>query len=203
MFTGLISQIGDVTHVATTDAGRAVTIRTTWTDIVEGESIAINGVCLTATANGSGSFTVAAVETTLERTTAGAWRAGSHVNLERALRAGDRLGGHIVQGHVDGVGEVRIVRRQGDALVIDVLLWDGAEALCIPQGSITVDGVSLTIYAMPSPRTVSVSIIEYTRKHTTLGELTAGDRVNIELDVIGKYVRQMAAPWSAATDVVR
>jgi riboflavin synthase len=170
---------------------------------VEGESIAINGVCLTATDMTAGAFNVAAVETTLDKTTAGSWRTGTRVNLERALRVGDRLGGHIVQGHVDGVAEVSAVRQQGDALLLDITLWDGADLLCVPQGSITIDGVSLTVHSTPAPRTVSVSIIDYTKRHTTLGDRIAGDRVNIELDVIGKYVRQLAAPWSSASDVLR
>lgn len=195
MFTGLISHIGDVLNVARTDAGRTLTVSSPWTDIADGESIAIDGVCLTATSSTAGSFTVSAVATTLDRTTIGAWTAGRRVNLERALRAGDRLGGHLVQGHVDGIAEVTSARMQGDALIIDIATWEGADALCVPQGSITIDGVSLTVYAIPAPRVVSVSIIEYTRKHTTLGDRKAGDRVNIELDVIGKYVRQMATPW--------
>jgi riboflavin synthase len=203
VFTGLISHIGEVTDVARTAAGRVMTVTAPWTDVVEGESIAIDGVCLTATTIAAGSFGVAAVETTLERTTVGSWRAGTRVNLERAMRAGDRLGGHLVQGHVDGVGEVSSVRRQGDALLIDVLLWDGADQLCVPQGSITIDGVSLTVHSTPAPRTVSVAIIEYTRRHTTLGDRTAGNRVNIELDVIGKYVRQLAAPWSSVSGAMR
>jgi riboflavin synthase len=197
VFTGLISHIGDVADIARTAAGRVVTVNVPWSDIAEGESIAIDGVCLTATANAQGRFTVAAVETTIDKTTAGFWRKGSRVNLERALRAGDRLGGHIVQGHVDGVGEIVNVHQQGDALLIDVALWEGADSLCVPQGSITIDGVSLTVHSLPAPRTVRVSIIDYTRRHTTLGDRKPGDRVNIELDVIGKYVRQLVAPWSA------
>lgn len=203
MFTGLISHIGDVVDVARTAAGRVITVTAPWPDVVEGESIAIDGVCLTATNVVAGAFSVAAVETTLDRTTVGSWRVGTRVNLERALRAGDRLGGHLVQGHVDGVGDVSAVRRQGDAVLIDIALWDGADQLCVPQGSITIDGVSLTVYSTPAPRTVCVSVIEYTRNHTTLGDRKTGDRVNIELDVIGKYVRQLAAPWSSVSGVLR
>lgn len=190
-------------HVAETGAGRALAVSVAWDDLAEGESIALDGVCLTATAVEPGQFTVSAVDTTLDRTTIGGWRAGRRVNLERALRAGDRLGGHFVQGHVDGVGEVTATRWTEDAFVVAVALWDGAEALCVPQGSIAIDGVSLTIHAVLAPRLIDVSIIEYTRVHTTLGERRSGDRVNVELDVIGKYVRQLAAPWSALSEIVR
>lgn len=203
MFTGLISHVGDVVDVARTAAGRVMTVSAPWDDVVEGESIALDGVCLTATAQSPWRFSVAAVETTIDRTTAGAWSAGTRVNLERALRAGDRLGGHLVQGHVDGVGEIVSVRQQGDALLIDVSVWEGAEALCVPQGSITIDGVSLTVHALTAPRTVQVSVIDYTRRHTTLGDRKSGDRVNVELDVIGKYVRQLAAPWSGVLNMAR
>ena len=190
-------------RVAETGSGRAITVVVAWDDLAEGESIALDGVCLTVTSVEPGQFSIAAVDTTLDRTTIGAWSAGQKVNLERALRAGDRLGGHFVQGHVDGVGEVAGTRWTEDAFVIDVALWDGAEALCVPQGSIAIDGVSLTIHAVLAPRLVDVSIIEYTRVHTTLGARRAGDRVNVELDVIGKYVRQLAAPWTALSGSVQ
>jgi riboflavin synthase len=203
VFTGLVTNIGDIVRVAGTAAGRVITVAVDWDDLVEGESIAVDGVCLTVTSVEPGRFAVAAVDTTLDRTTIGGWVAGGHVNLERALRAGDRLGGHFVQGHVDGVGEVAGTRWTEDAFVIEVGLWNGAEALCVPQGSIAIDGVSLTIHAVLAPRLVDVSIIDYTRVHTTLGERRTGDRVNVELDVIGKYVRQLAAPWTALSGSVR
>jgi riboflavin synthase len=195
--------VGEIVRVAETAAGRALTIAVAWDDLAEGESIALDGVCLTVTADEPGQFSVAAVDTTLDRTTIGGWSEGRRVNLERALRAGDRLGGHFVQGHVDGVGEVKATRWTDDALIVEVALWEGSEVLCVPQGSITIDGVSLTIHAVLAPRLVDVSIIEYTRDHTTLGARRAGDSVNIELDIIGKYVRQLAAPWSALSDSVR
>lgn len=203
MFTGLVSDIGELTNVAVTPVGRALTVRVPWTDLREGESVACDGVCLTATSVKPGAFTVAAIGPTLERTTIGGWRAGTRINLERALRVGDRLGGHLVQGHVDGVAEVAATRHEDDALVLDLAMWSAAEGLSVPQGSITVDGVSLTVQALAAPRTVSVAIIDYTRTHTTLGARRAGDRVNIELDIIGKYVRQAVAPWSTLADVGR
>jgi riboflavin synthase len=128
----------------------------------------------------------------------GEWRAGRDVNLERALRAGDRLGGHLVQGHVDGVGEVLAVERAGDAWLIDVALPDELDALMVPHGSVTVDGVSLTVNALPRPGVLQLSVIEYTHRHTTLGQRAAGDRVHVEGDVVGKYVRRLVGPYLAA-----
>ncbi|HKS07728.1 MAG TPA: riboflavin synthase [Gemmatimonadaceae bacterium] len=200
MFTGLVTHVGEVLRVADGAAGREFSVSVPWTDIVIGESIAVQGACLTVMSTQPGEFSVAAVKPTVERTTVGAWRAGRRVNLERALRANDRMGGHLVQGHVDGVATVHGTRRDGAAMVLDVELWDNADALCIPQGSIALDGVSLTILALPSPGIVSVAIIEHTRMHTTLGERRVGDRLNVELDVVGKYVRQIAAPWSAGVE---
>jgi riboflavin synthase len=202
VFTGLIAHVGDVVRVADTAAGREFSISAPWTDLVDGESIAVDGVCLTVTGGERGAFSVSAVSTTLACTTLGAWRAGRRVNLERALRASDRLGGHMVQGHVDGVGTVKSRRDDGSALLVDVALWDGAEVLCVPKGSITIDGVSLTIHELSAPRTVTLSLIDHTRRHTTLGDLKTGDVVHVELDVIGKYVRHLLAPWGAVAGVV-
>src|SRR3954452_3487650 len=118
MFTGLIEQVGEVESVRQTDAGRELRIRAPFSDLIRGESIAVNGACLTVREFGAGWFEVAAVTTTLERTTIGDWKKGTKVNVERAMRANDRLGGHIVQGHVDCVGTVAAVERNGDALLI-------------------------------------------------------------------------------------
>lgn len=197
MFTGLVTHVAEVLRVADGAAGRELTVASPWRDLAIGESIAVQGVCLTATAVSPAEFTVAAVKQTMDRTTVGVWRTGRRVNLERALRASDRLGGHLVQGHIDGVASVRGTRREGSAQVLDVELWEGADALVVPQGSIALDGVSLTVLEMPTPGVVAVAIIEHTRMHTTLGERRVGDRINVELDLVGKYVRQLAAPWTA------
>jgi riboflavin synthase len=148
--------------------------------------------------HGAGWFTVAAIVTTLDRTTIGSWDVGRRVNLERALRLGDRLGGHMVQGHVDGVGTVERVHRRDDALLVDLRLPDDLESLMVPHGSVTIDGVSLTVNALPAPGILQLSLIEYTWMHTTLGALRAGDAVHVEADMIGKYVRQLVAPYAAA-----
>lgn len=195
MFTGIVDDIGTIESATDTSAGREFRVRCRYDDLTPGESIALNGACLTVRDAGAGWFTVAAVTTTIERTTAATWTAGTSVNLERSLRATDRLGGHIVQGHVDGVGRVRRVAREGTALLIDVAVPPAVADLLVPQGSITLDGVSLTVHAVPGPGEVRVSIIEYTERHTTLGRLAEGDAVHVEGDVIGKYVRALAAPW--------
>jgi riboflavin synthase len=198
MFTGLVDDVGVVERVERTDAGRELRIRSRYTGLADGESVAVNGACLTVRASGEGWFDVAAIVTTLGRTTIGEWAAGRRVNLERAMRLGDRLGGHLVQGHVDDVGVVEEVRRVEDAIVVDVRLPPELEPLMVPHGSVTVDGVSLTVNALPAPGILQLSLIEYTWRHTTLGELRAGDRVHLEADMVGKYIRQLVAPYAAA-----
>ena len=191
MFTGLVDDVGEVTGAQDTEAGREFEVRCRYTDLVAGESLACNGACLTVCECGAEWFRVAAVVTTLDRTTVGAWRPGTRLNLERALRAGDRLGGHMVLGHVDGVGEVVRAEQRDDAWLLDVRVPPEVDELLVPHGSIAVDGVSLTVNALPQPRILQVSIIEHTRRHTTLGQRRAGDRVHLEADVLGKYVRRL------------
>ena len=198
MFTGIVDDVGLIEHAIDTEAGRELRIRTRYEGLTEGESVAVNGVCLTVRTHGAGWFTVAAVVTTLGRTTVGAWREGTRVNLERALRAGDRLGGHLVQGHVDGVGVVESARMREDALIVDVRVPAELDGLFVPHGSVAVDGVSLTVNELPAPGVVQLMLIEYTRRHTTLGELAAGSRVHVEADVVGKYIQRLAAPYLAS-----
>jgi riboflavin synthase len=198
MFTGLVDDVGVVERVERTEAGRELRISSRYVELTTGESIAVNGACLTVREHGAGWFTVAAIVTTLDRTTIGTWEVGRRVNLERALRLGDRLGGHMVQGHVDGVGTVERVHRRADAMLVDVRLPEELEALMVPHGSVTIDGVSLTVNALPAPGILQLSLIEYTWTHTTLGALRAGDVVHVEADMIGKYVRQLVAPYAAA-----
>lgn len=198
MFTGLVDDVGTLERVAETGDGRELRVRCRYDDLRDGESIALNGACMTVREFGAGWFTVAAVVTTLGRTTIGDWTAGRRVNLERALRAGDRLGGHIVQGHVDGVGTVLTVEERDDALLIDIEMPADIVPLLVPHGSVTIDGVSLTVNALPGEGILQISLIEYTRRHTTLGALRVGDRVHVEGDVIGKYVQRLAAPYAEA-----
>lgn len=189
MFTGIVTAVGRIESREARDGGVDLRIAAPYSGIAEGESIAVAGACLTVTGAGSGWFAVHAVTTTLDRTKFGELDAGASVNLERALLAGAPLGGHMVQGHVDGVGTVAAVRHEQDALLIDVQVPDAVERVSIPLGSITVDGVSLTVNAMPGHGIIQVGLVPYTVEHTTLGRLRAGDRVHLEGDVVGKYIR--------------
>jgi len=159
-------------------------------ELAPGDSIAVNGVCLTATVADDGAFEAQAVSETLRRSTLGALEAGSAVNLEAPLRAGERLGGHIVQGHVDGIGTVSEVREQGFSRVLTI---DAAPALrryVAEKGSVAVDGVSLTVSALGEGG-FSVALIPETLERTTLGEVVVGDQVNLEVDILAKYVERL------------
>lgn len=197
MFTGIVSAVGRIakatrqTGNGKRETGLTLTIRAPYKGIKQGESIAVNGACLTVERAVKGGFSVHVVETTEGRTLFGEYVAGRRVNLERALRAADRLGGHIVQGHVDGVAVVQRVERRGDAWVYDLRVPDAVRQVSIPRGAITLDGVSLTINDLPGNDLVQISLIPFTREHTTLGTLVVGDRVHVEGDVLGKYVRQL------------
>lgn len=197
MFTGLVAAIGTIREASVADGGREITVDVEWNDICIGESIAVDGACLTVTRAGDGWFAVHVVTTTLDRTNFGNYLAARRVNLERALRAGDRLGGHIVQGHVDGSGTVVRVESRDDARLITIAIPPAVAAVSIPLGSIAVDGVSLTVNAVPEPGTIQVSVIPFSLEHTTLGERIAGDKVHLEGDAVGKYVQQLSAPWRA------
>lgn len=199
MFTGLISDIGTIDRVSDTDAGREFRVQCAYDRLAVGESIAVNGACLTVRESGSRWFTVAAVVTTIDRTAMGAWREGLRVNLERALAVGDRLGGHIVQGHVDACATVERVERRGDAVLVNLAVPVELMSLMVPHGAITVDGVSLTVNVLADPQLVQLSLIDFTLQHTTLGALGAGDHVHVEADVIGKYVQRLVAPHLVAT----
>lgn len=191
MFTGIVTAVGRVREARPEDGGITFVIEAPYPDLELGESIAVDGACLTVTAMGPGWFEVHAITTTLERTRFGGLAPGSRVNLERALRVGDRLGGHIVQGHVDGVGRVVSVRQEADARLLDIEVPAEVMAVTVPLGSVTVDGVSLTVNALPAPDVVQVSLIPFTLQHTTLGDRRAGDAVHLEGDTVGKYVSEL------------
>ncbi|MDQ3673937.1 MAG: riboflavin synthase [Gemmatimonadota bacterium] len=194
MFTGLIEHVGKVEQVAETPAGRELRISAPFTDLRNGDSIAVNGACLTVRNSGEGWFEAAAVLTTLERTAIGDWSKGARVNLERAMRADARLGGHIVLGHVDCVAAVTARETRGDALLIDLELPTVLEPLFALRGSVAVDGVSLTVNDL-RPGGLQVALVEYTLRNTTLGDLRVGSRVHIEADVIAKHVRRLLEPY--------
>jgi len=199
MFTGIVSAVGRVAKATraagngTRETGLTLTVRAPYKGLKQGESIAVNGACLTVERVVKGGFQVHVIETTEARTLFAEYGTGRLVNLERALRATDRLGGHIVQGHVDGVAVVERVERRGDAWVYDLRVPDAVRQVSIPHGALTVDGVSLTINDLPGKDLVQISLVPFTREHTTLGALRVGDRVHVEGDVLGKYVRQLCS----------
>src|SRR5215218_7479870 len=158
-----------------------------------GDSVSVNGACLTVGEVDGRTLTFFAMPETLRRTSLGGLRSGSPVNLERAMAAGSRFGGHIVQGHVDGVGEVIGVRPEGDAEIWEFGAPEAVLRYCVEKGSICVDGISLTIVSV-GKYSFAVSILPQTRENTNLGELEPGSRVNLEADVIGKYVERLLAP---------
>jgi riboflavin synthase len=199
MFTGLIADLGTVTALERDSAGARVEIASELVSrLSEGDSIAVNGVCLTATEIGGGSFQAQAMIETLERSSLGGLGDGSRVNLELPLRAQDRLGGHVVQGHVDGTGTVGAVREQGFARVLEIELEPRLMRYLVEKGSVTVDGVSLTISAL-GEEGFSVSLIPETQERTNLGAIAAGGVVNIEVDILAKHVeRLLTSPYGGA-----
>lgn len=191
MFTGVITGIGTVLETAPTGGGLQLLIQSPYTGLEAGESVAVDGACLTVESATSETFGVHVVRTTLERTHFGEYAAGRRVNLERALQVGDRLGGHLVQAHVDGVGTVELVTERGDARLVNLRVPAVIGGVSLTLGSITVDGVSLTVNAKPAPDLIQISLIPFTLHHTTLGERRVGDRVHLEGDAIGKYVKAL------------
>ena len=189
MFTGLIEEVGEVLGI---EGSRLVVgARVVLVDAADGASIAVNGVCLTVVARGAGRLGFDLGPETLARTALGDLGAGDRVNLERPLRLGAPVGGHLVQGHVDGVGVVTQLSREGETARLRLECQDDAlAALLIPQGSVAVDGVSLTVAALDGPA-FEIMLIPHTLGQTTLGGLKAGKRVNLEMDMIGKYVQRV------------
>jgi riboflavin synthase len=218
VFTGLIADLGSVAVLERDDDGATLQIATALADqIAVGDSVAINGVCLTATAVDGGGFQAQAIAETLRRSSLGELHAGAPVNLELALRADGRLGGHIVQGHVDGTGTVAQIQSEGFARMLTVALADGAASdgaanggaasggaasagggrdaaslarYLVEKGSIAIDGVSLTISALQHDR-FSVSLIPETLQRTSLGRVAVGQRVNLEVDILAKHVERL------------
>jgi riboflavin synthase len=193
LFTGLIAERGEVMVLERDASGTTVRIAARIAGELEpGDSIAVNGVCLTAIAVGDGGFEAQAVKETLERTTLGALTVGSAVNLEAPLRADERLGGHIVQGHVDGVGRILAIHEEGFSKVLTIALAPALARYVVEKGSVAVDGVSLTVSALDDA-SFSVALVPETLQRTTLGRVAVGDRVNLELDILAKYVERLLA----------
>jgi riboflavin synthase len=191
MFTGLVTDIGTVEELERGDEGARLRISTALApEISAGDSVAVNGVCLTATAVPGGGFEAEVMNQTLALTSLGPLGPGAHVNLELPLRAGDRLGGHLVQGHVDGTGIVRGISEDGFARRLTIELASELRRYVVERGSVAVDGVSLTV-AGTGPSGFEVSLIPETLERTTLGEAGEGTAVNIEVDQIARYVERL------------
>lgn len=195
VFTGLVEAVGTVEDHESIEGGVRLTVTSELApDMTAGDSVAVDGACLTVTGAAGRRFRVDVMETTLEKTTLGELETGHRVNLERALRAGDRLGGHLVQGHVDGVGTVSDVEPAEASVVVRIDLPSEVVRTTVLHGSLTVDGVSLTVAGLDGS-VAEIAIIPYTWEHTTLDRLRPGCRVNLEADVLGKYVGELLRPY--------
>jgi riboflavin synthase len=196
MFTGLVQSVGTITEAREMVGARRVSISAPGlaADLAIGESIAVDGACLTVVEVGKDVFSAEVVSSTLSRTVAGAYHPGVRVNLERAAVLGDRLGGHLVQGHVDGLGVLLGVTQQGETRLLDFRMPPAIQELTILHGSIAINGVSLTVNAV-SEIGCQVAVIPHTWQHTNLRNLRRGEAVNVETDMIGKYVAKLLAPW--------
>ena len=192
MFTGIVEELGEVVAIEPLQDASRLTVRgpVVTSDAGHGDSIAVNGVCLTVVETGEGTFTADVMSESLKRSSLGALTAGSPVNLERAVRVSDRLGGHVVQGHVDGTGAIERVTPDEHWTVVRVSLPGGLGRYVVEKGSITVDGVSLTVSAVGEDW-FEVSLIPTTLGLTTLGAKGDGDPVNLEVDVMAKYVEKL------------
>jgi riboflavin synthase len=200
MFTGLVEQIGRISAVQPLTNARAFEISVPeWTDALTiGESIAVDGICLTVMALQPGGFRVQVVAPSLERTTAGEWQTGRPVNLERAVRADGRLGGHLVQGHIDATGSVQRLQRVGEHVHVDIRMPEIVTEVTVLHGSLAVDGVSLTVSELPEENVARVALIPHTWKHTNLARLERAARVNLEGDLIGRFVVSYLKRWAPA-----
>jgi riboflavin synthase len=195
MFTGIVRERGTLVAADPTEAGKRLVVEapTTASETVVGDSISVDGVCLTATDVENGRVTFDAVPETLSRSTLGRLDVGDEINVEPALRAGEPLGGHYVQGHVDGVGRVRALDREGDGLRVTIEAAPELLRYCVEKGSVAVQGVSLTIATLQDGA-FTVALIPHTLEVTTLGTVAIGDELNIEVDVLAKYVERLVAP---------
>ncbi|HYI75849.1 MAG TPA: riboflavin synthase [Gaiellaceae bacterium] len=194
MFTGIVRELGAVVSAEEAGGGRALVVRAAGTaaGAKVGDSVAVDGCCLTAATIAGDELTFHAVPETIARTTLGGLQAGDRVNVEPALRAGDELGGHYVQGHVDAVGRIESVEAEGDGLRVFVATPAEVLRYCVEKGSITVDGVSLTVAEL-SDDAFAVALVPHTLEATTLSTLRPGQGVNLEVDVLAKYVERLTA----------
>ncbi len=195
MFTGIVEEMGQIRSIVRGASSAVLSIEANLIleDLKIGDSVAVNGVCLTATSIGAGGFTADVMHETLNRSSLGALQKGSHVNLERAMLANGRFGGHIVSGHIDGTGTIGSIQKDDNALWYTILADAKLLRYIVEKGSVTIDGISLTVADVQSDR-FAVSLIPHTAKVTVLGEKRTGDIVNLETDIIGKYVEKLMKP---------
>jgi len=189
MFTGLIEETGKILDIRTFNGGLEFDISADkiMDDLDVDHSVAVNGACQTVIGLTENSFTIQSIKETLDKTTFGSFKVGDRINLERAMKANTRLGGHFVQGHVNGVADVVSIEQRGENYLIGIELPEELALLCIPEGSITIDGISLTVADIKN-RTIFVSIIPHTWNVTVISEYTIGTQVNIENDMLAKYM---------------
>ncbi len=192
MFTGLIEDCGTLKSVVRTSTSAVITLNTALPteSLMMGDSVAVNGICLTVVEKGAHSFSADVSPETFSRSTLELLRSGSRVNLERALRVGDRLGGHIVTGHVDAIGTLKQVTTVQNAILLEIEVPDACSRYLVEKGSVAVDGISLTINSVKG-NSFELSIIPHTLDKTTLKDLRPGSKVNIETDILGKYVERL------------
>lgn len=199
MFTGIVEEVGVLRGIrrGPRSAGVSVGASLVLQDLKVGDSVAVNGVCLTATGVDGGGFTADVMHETLDRSSLGGLTAGGRVNLERAMAADGRFGGHIVSGHIDGTGTIRSIRRDGIAVWYEITPPPQLLRYVVEKGSVAIDGISLTVAAV-TETDFSVSVIPHTAAQTTLGERRVGDAVNLETDIVGKYVESLLRPREKA-----
>ena len=203
MFTGIIEAVGRVTEASDGDGVRRLRIRVEppfLADVEAGDSIAVDGACLTPVDVGEDAFEVELIASTLSRTVAGAYQPGARVNLEKAMVLGERLDGHLVQGHVDAIGHLNHIRREGDTRFLEFSVPPEVHGGTILHGSIALNGISLTVNRLEDPDRLEVGIIPHTWEHTNLRDLALGDPVNVEGDLIGKYVGRLLRTRHSSPD---
>jgi riboflavin synthase len=191
VFTGLIEDLGSISAVEPVPQGVRLTVQTRFDDLKHGDSVSVDGVCLTAVALQPGRFTADVSAETLARSTLGARKPGDRVNLERPLALGERLGGHLVLGHVDGIGEIASRQNVGEGVRIELRLPRDLARLVVSKGSIALDGISLTVNELLDPDRIALFLIPETLRATTWGEKGPGAQVNVEADILGKHVARL------------
>ena len=197
MFTGIVEEVGVVAKIS----GNAMTVRASKVtgDLKLGDSIAVNGACLTAVSCGRNEFSVDLTPETMRRTSLGQLSVGRPVNLERALLASDRMGGHIVQGHIDGTGRVMSTKPEGDSIIFRIRVPKRLNRYIVEKGFVAVDGISLTVVKRGAS-SFTLAVIPYTLNNTNLASLSVGDRVNLEADILAKYIESLLDRSSGAGD---